>query len=90
MRHLTLAGTALVAAALSGCGYKPLEAPCSMSEGRAPTVMERPALEPAAPQQNAVQALSYAEPELRRAPAPFSSETHDCGPLRLINAERLR
>ena len=90
MRHLTLAGAALVAAALSGCGYKPLEAPCSMSEGGAPTAMERPAIEPAAPQQSAVQALSYAEPEPKRAPGPFSSMTSDCGPLRPINAERLR
>lgn len=90
MRHFTLAGAALVAAALSGCGYKPLEAPCSMSEGGAPTVMERPAIEPAAPQQSAVQALSYAEPELKRAPGPFSSMTTDCGPLSPINAGRLR
>ena len=90
MRPFSLAGAALVAAALSGCGYKPLEAPCSMSEGGAPTVMERPALEPAAPQRDAVQALFYAEPEPRRAPTPFSSVTSDCGPLRPINAERLR
>jgi hypothetical protein len=86
MRHLTLAGAALVAVALSGCAYKPLDAPCSMSEGGAPTAVERPAIEPAAPQQNAVQALSYAEPERRRAPVPFSSAMSDCGPLRPINA----
>ena len=90
MRHLTLAGAALVAAALSACGYKPLEAPCSMSEGGAPTVMEHPALEPAAPRQDGVQALFYTEPEPRRAPTPFSSVISDCGPLRPINAERLR
>ena len=90
MRRLTLAGAALVAAALSGCGYKPLEAPCSMSESGAPAVMEHPTIEPATPRQGAVQALFYAEPEPRRAPTPFSSVTSDCGPLRPINAERLR
>jgi hypothetical protein len=90
MRHLSLIGAALLAVALSGCGYKPLEAPCSMSEGRAPTAVDRPAIEPAAPPQNAVQALSYTEPGPSRAPAPFSSESHDCGPLRPINAGRLR
>lgn len=90
MRHLSLIGAPLVAAALSGCGYKPLDAPCSMSEGGVPAAVERPAIAPAAPQQNTVQALSYAETEPRRAPAPFSSVTSDCGPLRPINAERLR
>ena len=90
MRRITFVGGALVAAALSGCGYKPLEAPCSMSEGGAPTVMERPTIDPAAPRQDAVQALFYAEPEPRRAPTPFSSATSDCGPLRPINAGRLR
>ena len=90
MRNLTLASAALFAAALSGCGYKPLDAPCSMSEGGAPTAVERPAIEPSAPQQNAVQALSYTEPEPRRVPVPFSSPTSDCGPLRPINARRLR
>ena len=90
MRRLTLAGAALVATALSGCGYKPLEAPCSMSESGAPTVMDRPTIDPAAPRQGAVQALFYAEPEPKRTPTPFSSATSDCGPLRPINAERLR
>ena len=90
MRLGILASVALIAAALSGCGHKPLDAPCSMSEGGAPTAMERPALQPAAPQ-NAVQALSYAEPEQPRVPAPFrSGPATDCGPLRPINAERLR
>jgi len=89
MRIGFLAGAALIAAALSGCGYKPLDAPCSMSEGGAPTAMERPALQPAAPQ-NAVQALSYAEPEQKLIPAPFYSVASDCGPLRPINAGRLR
>jgi len=90
MRHLILASAALVAGALSGCGYKPLDAPCSMSEGGAPAAVERPAIEPSGPRQNAVQALSYAVPEPSRAPAPFSSTTSDCGPLRPINAESLR
>ncbi len=89
MRIGFLAGAALIAAALSGCGYKPLDAPCSMSEGGGPTAMERPALQPAAPQ-NAVQALSYAEPEPRQEPAPFRSGAADCGPLRPINAGRLK
>jgi hypothetical protein len=90
MRHFSLAGAALIAAALSSCGYKPLDAPCSMSEAGAPTAMERPTLAPATPQQNALQALSYTAPEPTRAPAPFSSTISDCGPLRPINTERLR
>ncbi|WP_363352326.1 hypothetical protein [Methylocystis echinoides] len=89
MRLLFMASAALIAAALSGCGYKPLEAPCAMSEGGIPTA-EQPMPEPAGPQQNAVQALFYAEPEAARAPAPFSSAAGDCGPLRPINAERLK
>ncbi len=88
MRFLFMASAALIAAALTGCGYKPLEAPCAMSEGGMPASMERPMLEPAAPQ-DAVQALFYAEPEAERAPPPFSSSAGDCGPLRPINAERL-
>jgi hypothetical protein len=86
MRHLTFMGAALVAAALSGCGYKPLDAPCSMSEGGAPTAVERPTIEPAAPRQNAVQALSFAEPEPKHTAGPFTSAASDCGPLRPINA----
>jgi len=90
MGRLLLASTALLAGALSGCGYKPLEAPCAMSEGGMPAAAEQPTPEPAGPQQNAVQALFYAEPEAARAPAPFSSVVSDCGPLRPINAERLK
>jgi hypothetical protein len=41
MRFVCLTGAALIAVALSGCGYKPLDAPCSMTEGGAPAVMER-------------------------------------------------
>jgi hypothetical protein len=89
MRLLLLAGAALIAGALSGCGYKPLEAPCAMSESGLPAAAESPMPEPAGPQ-NAVQALFYAEPEASRAPAPFSSAANDCGPLRPINAERLK
>ncbi len=89
MRLLFMASAALLAGALSGCGYKPLEAPCAMSEGGMPAA-EQPMPEPAGPQQNAVQALFYAEPEGARAPAPFSSVVGDCGPLRPINAERLK
>ncbi len=55
-----------------------------------PAAAEQPAPEPAAPQQTAMQALFYAEPDARRAPAPFSSAASDCGPLRPINAERLK
>ncbi len=89
MRLLFMASAALLAGALSGCGYKPLEAPCAMSEGGMPAAAEQPMPEPAGPQQNAVQALFYAEPEAARVPAPFSSVVGDCGPLRPINAERL-
>ncbi|WP_281932780.1 hypothetical protein [Methylocystis iwaonis] len=89
MRLLFMASAALIAAALSGCGYRPLEAPCAMSEGGLPAAAEQPTPEPAAPQ-NAVQALFYAEPEAKRAPEPFSSAAGDCGPLRPINAERLK
>ena len=90
MWRLLLASAALLAGALSGCGYKPLEAPCAMSEGGMPAAAEQSMPEPAGPQQNAVQALFYAEPEAARAPAPFSSVVGDCGPLRPINAERLK
>jgi len=90
MGRLLLASAALLAGALSGCGYKPLEAPCAMSEGGMPAAAEQPMPEPAGQQQNAVQALFYAEPEVARAPAPFSSVLGDCGPLRPINAERLK
>jgi predicted small lipoprotein YifL len=89
MWRLLLASAALLAGALSGCGYKPLEAPCAMSEGGMPTAAEQSMPEPAG-SQNAVQALFYAEPEAARAPAPFSSAAGDCGPLRPINAERLK
>jgi hypothetical protein len=90
MWRLLLASAALLAGALSGCGYKPLEAPCAMSEGGMPAAAEQPMPEPAGPQQNAVQALFYPELEAARAPAPFSSAAGDCGPLRPINAERLK
>jgi predicted small lipoprotein YifL len=90
MRFLFMASAALLAGALSACGYKPLEAPCAMSEGGMPAAAEQPMPEPAGPQQNAVQALFYAEPEAARAPAPFSSVVGDCGPLRPINAGRLK
>lgn len=90
MRLLFMASAALLAGALSSCGYKPLEAPCPMSEGGMPAAAEQAMPEPAGPQQNAVQALFYAEPEAARAPAPFNSAVGDCGPLRPINAERLK
>jgi predicted small lipoprotein YifL len=90
MGRLLLASAALLAGALSGCGYKPLEAPCAMSEGGMPAAAEQPMPEPAGQQQSAVQALFYAEPDAGRAPAPFSSVVGDCGPLRPINAERLK
>ncbi len=61
-----------------------------MFEGGLPAATEQPMPEPAGPQQNAVQALFYAESEAKRAPAPFSSAAGDCGPLRPINAERLK
>ena len=89
MWRLLLASGALLAGALSGCGYRPLEAPCAMSEGGMPAAAEQPMPEPPAPQ-NAVQALFYAEPEVARAPAPFSFAAGDCGPLRPINTERLK
>ena len=90
MWRLLLASAALLAGTLSGCGYKRLEAPCEMSEGGMPAAAEQLMPEPAGQPQNAVQALSYAEPEAARAPAPFSSVVGDCGPLRPINAERLK
>jgi hypothetical protein len=89
MRRKFIASAVLIATSLGGCGYKPLDAPCSMAEGGTPTAMERPAIQPAAPP-NTVQALSYAEPDQRLAPAPFRSGPADCGPLRPINAGRLR
>ena len=88
MCRLLTAIAVLSAAVLSGCGYKPLEAPCAMSEGGAPTALERPILEPTAAQRP-IQALSYAGPDPHRAPEPFDSTIPDCGPLRPINAERL-
>jgi hypothetical protein len=90
MRRLLLTSAALLTGALSGCGYKPLDAPCAMSEGGMPAAAEQSMPEPAGPQQNAVQALFYTEPEAARAPPPFSSVAGDCGPLRPINAERLK
>ena len=89
MRRKFIASAVLIAGSLGGCGYKPLDAPCSMAEGGTPTAMERPAIQPAAPP-NTVQALSYAEPDQKLAPAPFRSAPADCGPLRPINAGRLR
>jgi hypothetical protein len=89
MRLKFTVGVALLAAALSGCGYKPLDAPCSMNEGGTPTAMERQAIQPASPQ-NAVQALSFAEPDQRLTPAPFRLENADCGPLRPISTGKLR
>jgi len=90
MRLLTFASAALIAAALSGCAYKPLDAPCSMSEGGAPVALQRPAVDPLVRRENAVQALSYAAPEQNDAPTPFRDAADECGPLRPINAARLR
>ena len=79
---------------LGGCGYKPLGAPCSMEEGGGPAQSANaeaaPTL-PAAPAENAVQALSYAGVEAPPVFGPFASAREaDCGPLRPINVGALR
>ncbi len=84
----------LAGLALGGCSYKPLSAPCSMEEGGGPaqsSKIEIAPTVPAAPTANAIQALSYAEPESTPAFGPFRSvRAGDCGPLRPINAGTLR
>jgi len=84
----------LTAALVSGCGYKPLNAPCSMGEGGeairneiAPSTSHQRGQTT----QSAVQALSYAEGERHPAAGVFASvRGGDCGPLRPINSGALR
>lgn len=76
---------------LTACGYKPLDAPCSMGEGGGPLVM--PGREEAPPSgAGAVQTLFYAEPSKPASYGPFVAgpRPDDCGPLRPINAGALR
>lgn len=80
-----------ITATVSGCGYKPLEAPCSMGEGGGPLVT--PGREEPAPSgSGAVQTLFFAEPAkpVRYGPFVAAPKTDDCGPLRPINAGALR
>ena len=85
---------AVAGLALGGCSYKPLDAPCSFAEGGGPaqsSKLEIAPTTPAVPADNAIQALSFAEPESTPAFAPFRSvRGGDCGPLRPINAGTLR
>ena len=85
---------ALVALALGGCSYKPLDAPCSFAESGGPTQNSKVEIAPtvpAPPTENAIQALSYAGTESTPAFGPFRSvRAGDCGPLRPINAGTLR
>lgn len=94
MRLKTLAAVVVIAGTVGGCGYKPLDAPCAMSEGGGPSAArqwERQSTAAEVPQQAAVQALSYADARPRFVPAPFRFDTaDDCGPLRPINAGTLR
>ena len=84
----------LAGLALGGCGYRPLNAPCSMEEGGGPAQNSKveiaPAV-PATPTENAIQALSYADAQPSPALGPFRSiGAGDCGPLSPINAGTLR
>jgi hypothetical protein len=94
MKINLLAVSVLAGLGLGGCGYRPLGAPCSMEEGGGPAQSANaeaaPTL-PAAPAENAVQALSYAEVEAPLVFGPFASARGaDCGPLRPINVGALR
>ena len=84
----------LAGLALGGCGYKPLDAPCSMDEGGGPaqsSKLEIAPTVPVAPADTPIQALSYAEPAaVAGARAVPSVRGGDCGPLRPINAGTLR
>ena len=94
MKILIFVVCAVMGLALGGCGYKPLDAPCSFAEGGGPAQSSKveiaPAV-PAAPTENAIQALSYAGAQPSPALGPFRSvRAGDCGPLRSINAGTLR
>ena len=84
----------LVAALVSGCGYKPLNAPCSMGEGGEAVrneIAPSTSHQRAQPTQSAVQALSYAQGERHPVAGVFASVGGgDCGPLRPINSGTLR
>ena len=84
----------LAGLALGGCGYKPLDAPCSFAESGGPTQNSKVEIAPtvpAPPTENAIQALSYAGAQPSPALGPFQSvRGGDCGPLRPINAGTLR
>jgi len=94
LRRLASAGALCLA--LSGCGYKPLNAPCAMDEGARPTqganVEAAPTPTPHAPPgENTVQALSYAGSQPPLIAGPFTRvRKSDCGPLLPINAGALR
>jgi hypothetical protein len=84
----------LAGLALGGCGYKPLNAPCSMEDGGGPAQSSKLEIAPTAPVAPAdapIQALSYAGAQPSPALGPFQSvRGGDCGPLRPINARTLR
>jgi len=94
MKIILYAAFGLASLALGSCSYKPLDAPCSFAEGGGPaqsSKLEIAPTVPAAPGDNTIQALSYAEPESTPAFGPFRSvRAGDCGPLRPINAGTLR
>ncbi len=85
---------ALACLALGGCGYKPLDAPCSFAEGGGPAQSSKLEIAPAAPVAPVdapIQALSYAGAQPSPTFGPFQSvRGGDCGPLRPINAGTLR
>ena len=94
MKKSFFAMGAVASLLLSGCGYKPLNAPCSMGEGGeamrneiAPSTSHQrgQATQSAAP------ALSYAQAERPPVAGVFASvRGGDCGPLRPINSGMLR
>ena len=94
MKKSFFAMGAVASLLLSGCGYKPLNAPCSMGEGGeamrneiAPSTSHQrgQATQSAAP------ALSYAQAERPPVAGVFASvRGGDCGPLRPINSGALR
>ena len=94
MKNTFYVAVGLAGLALGGCGYRPLNGPCSMEEGGGPPQSSKLEIAPTVPAalgDNTIQALSYAEPESTPAFGPFRSvRAGDCGPLRPINAGTLR
>jgi len=94
MKNTFYVAVGLAGLALGGCGYRPLNGPCSMEEGGGPpqsSKLEIAPTVPAAPGDTPIQALSYAGAPPTPAVGPFRSvRGGDCGPLRPINAGTLR